>query len=111
MITANTRPHAQRRFFAAAFGLSALAGALFILPFSFHNGGFFYLGSDFVEQQVPFWSYCIDAVKRGDIFWTPGLDLGTGFTGAFSFYVLGSPFFWLSLIFPARCGTASSACS
>ncbi len=100
MITANTRPHAQRRFFAAAFGLSALAGALFILPFSFHNGGFFYLGSDFVEQQVPFWSYCIDAVKRGDIFWTPGLDLGTGFTGAFSFYVLGSPFFWLALLLP-----------
>lgn len=63
--------------------------------------GTFYIGSDFVHQQVPFWSYANGAVKSGDVLWSDKLDLGTQFIGGLSFYGIGSPFFWLSLLFPA----------
>lgn len=29
-------------------------------------------------------------------------DLGSGFVNSYSFYLLGSPFFWLSMVVPAR---------
>lgn len=91
----------QPRWYGAAFWLACLTAALFILP-SMLPGGTFYIGSDYVHQQVPFWSYANQAIKDGSILWADSLDLGTQFIGGFSFYVIGSPFFWLSLLLPAR---------
>ncbi len=88
--------------YAKAFIYSVIAGAIFIIPFSILNGGFYYLGSDFVEQQVIFLEYCNNAVKNLDVFWSPSVDLGNGFISSFSFYVIGSPFFWFSLLFKAE---------
>lgn len=56
---------------------------------------------DFTEQQILFGIYMNRAIKSGNVFWAPGIDLGTNFIGAFSFYNLGSPFFWITLLFPA----------
>ena len=33
--------------------------------------------------------------------WDWGTDLGSSFIGSYSFYLLGSPFFWLTTIFPS----------
>ncbi len=96
----NSRQEHKNRLYA--FLLSVLAGLLFVVPYLIKNGGFYYLGSDFVEQQTVFWTYCNAAVKRGDILWAPTVDLGTSFIGAFCFYVIGSPFFWLSLLIPPQ---------
>lgn len=89
----------NKKVYIKAFLLAALTAALFIVPFMLK--GSFYIGSDFVHQQVPFWSYANGAVKSGDVLWSDKLDLGTQFIGGLSFYGLGSPFFWLSLLFPA----------
>ena len=39
------------------------------------------------------------AVKSGQTGWNWYTDLGSNFIGSYSFYTLGSPFFWLSLYF------------
>lgn len=85
--------------YVKAFLFAAITAAIFIVPYMVK--GTFYIGSDFVHQQVPFWSYANAAIKSGDVFWTDRIDLGTQFIGAFSFYGLGSVFFWLSLLLPA----------
>lgn len=84
-----------------AFGLSFCTGAAFILAMTAFRG-VFYIGSDFVHQQVPFWSYTNRAIKSGAIWWSDKLDLGTQFIGGFSFYTVGSPFFWISLLLDGK---------
>ena len=44
---------------------------------------------------------CHDAVRSGNIFWSWTTDLGANFIGSYTFYLLGSPFFWLTLPFPS----------
>lgn len=78
-------------------GLSAL---IMFLPFIIADGGRFSLISDFNFQQIPFNTHANWAIKNGQIGWDWYTDLGVNFIGAFSFYNLGSPFFWLSLLFP-----------
>ncbi len=78
----------------------ALAFAVFI-PFIISKGGILTLIADFNKQQIPFGIYANQKIKTGDFYWAWSADLGSNFIGAFSFYNLGSPFFWLSLLFPA----------
>ena len=82
-----------------AFFLSAVTASLFIIP-HWIKSGVFYIGSDYVHQQVPFLVHLNRAIKEGNIFWDDTLDLGTQTIGGYSFYTLGSPFFWVSLLFP-----------
>ena len=42
-----------------------------------------------------------DAVRSGSFGWSWTTDLGANFIGSYSFYLLGSPFFWLTLPFPS----------
>ena len=63
------------------------------------RGLFFYYG-DYNVQQVPFLIYAHRAVREGRFFWTPMVDLGGNMGGIFSFYLWGSPFFWLTIPFP-----------
>ena len=81
----------------------ALAAALF-LPHCIVDGvsgSFFHYAGDFNDQMIPFYAYANDFVKRGGAFsWAT--DLGSGFVNAYSYYCLGSPFFWLTLWVPPR---------
>ncbi len=73
---------------------------LAVLPFLiYHDGIFFYYG-DYNVQQVPFYILAHRAVRSGYFFWNPYVDLGSSMGGAFSFYLWGSPFFWLTIPFP-----------
>lgn len=84
-----------------SFCLSLILGIL-ILVIGFCLGkGTFYLGTDYNLQQVVFNAAANQAIKEGDVLWSDEFDLGTSFVGAYSFYNLGSPFFLLSLLFPA----------
>lgn len=83
------------------FGLAILVGMLMFIPFIIKDGGLFLYYGDFNVQQVPFWQYCHEQVRSGDIFWSWLTDLGSGFIGSYSFYLLGSPFFWITLPFPS----------
>ena len=90
--------------------LCALTAAVFFLPFYLIDGGFFHYAGDFNSQQISFYRYMNGFIKgggypdgmagaaRNTFSWTT--DLGSGAMNAYSFYLYGSPFFWLSLIFP-----------
>lgn len=65
------------------------------------NGDFFHYAGDFNDQMIPFYAYTNDFVKQGGTFsWAT--DLGSGFVNAYSYYSLGSPFFWLTILLPPR---------
>ena len=82
--------------FLLTFGLAVLL----FLPFVIYNRGYFIYYGDFNAQQIPFYQLAHDAVRSGNIGWSWYTDLGANFVGSYSFYLLGSPFFWLTLPFP-----------
>lgn len=83
-----------------AFFFSLLLATVIFVPFLVNNKGLFFLSGDFNVQQIPFYQLAHRAVRSGDIFWNWYTDLGVNFIGSYSFYLLGSPFFWLTLPFP-----------
>ena len=97
--------------FWQAVGLCALTAAIFFLPFYLLDGGFFHYAGDFNSQQITFYRYMNGFVKgagypnstfagapRNTFSWAT--DLGSGVMNAYSFYLDGSPFFWLSMLLP-----------
>lgn len=97
--------------FWQAVGLCALTAAIFFLPFYILDGGFFHYAGDFNSQQISFYRYMNGFVKgagypdsafagapRNTFSWAT--DLGSGVMNAYSFYLYGSPFFWLSVLLP-----------
>ena len=70
------------------------------VPFMVMDRGYFLYFGDFNVQQVPFYKLAHEAVRSGNIFWNWHTDLGVNFIGSYSFYLLFSPFFWLTLPFP-----------
>ncbi len=84
-----------------AFLIALGMAFLLFLPFLIIDRGYFIYYGDFNVQQIPFYRMAHDAVLSGDIFWNWQTDLGANFIGSYSFYLLGSPFFWLTLLFPS----------
>ena len=84
--------------FLIAFGLFYLI----MLPMIVYNKGIFLYYGDFNSQQLHFYQLAHDAVRNGDFFWNWNTDLGANFIGSYSFYLLGSPFFWLTIPFPSE---------
>lgn len=71
-----------------------------LIPFMIcENGRFIYYG-DYNAQQIPFYSLVNDAVRSGQLGWNWYTDLGTDLLSSYSFYLTGSPFFWLSVLLP-----------
>lgn len=99
--------HGERRgwrenYYLKSFLLGlGLAFAIF-LPFLIVDGGRFLFYGDFNVQQVPFYRLAHDAVRAGEWGWNYKTDLGANFIGSYSFYLLGSPFFWLTIPFPSE---------
>ena len=95
---------ARRTCYWQVFGLClALAAVLFVphCVIDGFTGGFFHYAGDFNDQMIPFYAYANDFIKQGGSFsWAT--DLGSGFLNAYSYYCLGSPFFWLTILIPAR---------
>ena len=83
-----------------AFGLALVAAAVLFIPFIIFNGGVFYYYGDFNVQEIPFYQMVHDAVKSGQLGWNHMTDLGSDLLSSYSFYLLGSPFFWLTIPFP-----------
>lgn len=94
-----------RSVYWRAFWLCFLVAAALFVPHcvidAAAGGGYFHYAGDFNDQQINFYQYANQFVKQGGTFsWAT--DLGSGFVNAYSFYLLGSPFFWLSLLLPSR---------
>ncbi|WP_418571117.1 YfhO family protein, partial [Ruminococcus sp.] len=71
------------------------------IPSMIVNKGIFLYYGDFNSQQMMFYQHCHDAVRSGNMGWDWGTDLGSSFVGSYAFYLLGSPFFWLTTLFPS----------
>lgn len=80
-------------------GISFLCAFLSLIPYIIQNGGIFTLLADFNGQQIPFNYSAIRAVWSGSTGWQWNSDLGTSFVGAYGFYCIGSPFFYLACLF------------
>ena len=86
------------RVFLLAVGIAVV----FFLPFLIMDGGLFIYYGDFNVQQIPFYQLCHDMIRSGETGWNWYTDLGANFVGSYAFYLLGSPFFWLTLPFPSE---------
>lgn len=92
----------QKLFGLRVFLISIITATALFLPFIIMGGGVFYYYGDFNVQEIPFYQLVHDAVRNGDIGWMHNVDLGTDMLSSFSFYLLGSPFFWLTIPFPSE---------
>lgn len=85
-----------------AFSLGVVISFCFFIPFILSDNGYFLYYGDFNVQQIPFYQMIHDAIKSGNYFWSFTTDLGANTIGSYSFYLLGSPFFWLTLLFDSN---------
>lgn len=79
--------------------LSALCAIITVGFIVYRNDGIFTYYGDYNCQQIAFYMHTHDLVTSGQIGWDWNTDLGVNFIGAYSFYLLFSPFFWLTLPF------------
>ncbi len=66
------------------------------------NNGLLTMSNDFDAQELAFNVFAIRSVKSGQVFFNWAIDIGSEFIPTFGFYNLGSPFFWLAALFPAK---------
>lgn len=103
-MNASSRSLANRRCkerYGLVFLLGFLSLFVILLPLMIYEGGYFIYYGDFNSQQIPFYHLAHDAVRDGSFGWNWNTDLGSNFIGSYSFYLLGSPFFWLTIPFPS----------
>lgn len=92
----------KKDYVIAGLWCFAIAFMSFIY-FIIRGHGFFVLTNDFNDQQIPFTIGLHNALLDGGLSgFSWDIDLGTSSLDGFSFYELGSPFFWLSMLFPAN---------
>ena len=90
-------PAGKKRYWHKAFLLGLCLSFLFFLPFLIYDQGLFLYYGDFNVQQIPFYQMIHDSIRSGNLGWSHTTDLGANIVGSYSFYLLGSPFFWLTL--------------
>ncbi len=82
--------------------IAAMVATLLFLIFVLHDKGLFLLYGDYNVQQIPFYQLGHDAVRQGNLQFSFLTDLGSGFISSYSYYLLGSPFFWLTIPFSSK---------
>ncbi len=92
------KPSRELKF--STFFIALITAAAVFVPFIIADGGYFLFYGDFNVQQIPFYQMCHAAVREGNFGWNFLTDLGADFLGSYAFYLLGSPFFWLTIPFP-----------
>ncbi|MBR5514089.1 MAG: YfhO family protein [Ruminococcus sp.] len=88
----------ERYLMAFLMGFFVIIFAM--LPFMALEDGYFIYYGDYNAQQIPFYNLANDAVRNGQFGWNWFTDLGSDLTTSYSFYLISSPFFWLSTILP-----------
>ena len=92
------KPQKEKKLFT--FLVAFFTAACLFVPYMILSEGYFTFYGDFNVQQIPFYQLCHQAIRTGDVNWSWFTDLGSDFVGSYAFYLLGSPFFWITLIFP-----------
>ena len=94
------QPKKNGHFLLMTFLIALLSAAVLFVPYIIINGGVFYYYGDFNVQEIPFYQLLHGMVRDGDMGWNHLTDLGTDTLASYSFYTLGSPFFWMTIPFP-----------
>ncbi len=89
----------QKERYLFVFLASFITLAVIFLPILIYNKGYLLYYGDFNSQQLMFYEHVHDFVRENGFGWDWGTDLGSDIIGAYSFYVYGSPFFWLTIPF------------
>ena len=97
----NRLNHDKRPYALFAFLWAFLLSALIVIPVMIYDKGYFLYYGDFNVQQIPFYQLAHDSIRSGDTGWSHLTDLGANFVGSYSFYLLGSPFFWSIVLLPS----------
>lgn len=97
-----SNPTQKEHYWYKAFLLGLFFSAAFFIPYIVIGHGYFLYYGDFNVQQVPFYQLVHDAIRSGEFGWSYKTDLGSSLIGSYTFYLLGSPFFWLTLPFPSE---------
>lgn len=87
-----------REKYILTFFLAFIAFAIVILPLAIYTGGYFIYYGDFNSQQLAFYQHANDMIRNGNFLWDWQTDLGANFIGSYSFYLLFSPFFLVTLL-------------
>ncbi len=82
------------------FCTAALMALICMLPFLLKDHMYFVYFGDYNMQQLPFYTLVHRAIRNGELFINMCTDLGSSIYTSYSFYLLGSPFFWLTIPFP-----------
>ncbi|MGN1481977.1 YfhO family protein [Porcipelethomonas sp.] len=100
-MTGNTllRSKSNNNYFKIFF-MGFLSLFIILLPIIIYTGGYYIYYGDYNSQQIPFYLHAHDFIKNEGLGWDWGTDLGANFLGSYSFYLLGSPFFWLTIPLP-----------
>ena len=80
--------------------LCAIIFLAIIFPALVIGKGRLFMIADFNSQQIPFNILCNKSIKNGEYFWNWNTDLGSNFVSSYSFYNIGSPFFWVLMLLP-----------
>lgn len=88
-------------YYKLVFGLGFFLSAMIFLPFVLKDQGYFIYYGDYNVQQIPFYRHGVEMVRNGNLGWDWCTDLGSNFSGDYSFYMTTSPFFWIMCLFPS----------
>ena len=92
----------EKKYYQKAFFVTLIMAFVMFIPFVIIDGGYFIFYGDYNAQQIPFFKQCVEAVHNGTMGWDWKTDLGANFFGSYTYYTLGSPFFWFMTLFPAN---------
>lgn len=93
-------PGCTKEKYLAAFLAGFCTMLLSMLPMLLTERGYFIYYGDFNAQQIPFNCLASTAVQSGQFGWNWLTDLGSDLMTSYSFYLFGSPFFWLMAFLP-----------
>ena len=92
----------EKKQYPLVFLFGLILYVIAVLPSVVYRGGLFYYYGDYNFQTIEFYTSAVEAVKNGYFFWNPNIELGSSMAGAYAFYLWGSPFFWISVLFPTK---------
>ena len=90
----------EKEKYLLSFLLGFTALLISFIPIIIADKGYFIYYGDYNSQQIPFYILANNAVRNGQFGWNWFTDLGSDFIGSYSFYLIGSPYFWITTLLP-----------
>ena len=90
----------EKEKYLLSFLLGFTALLISSIPIIIADKGYFIYYGDYNSQQIPFYILANNAVRNGQFGWNWFTDLGSDFIGSYSFYLIGSPYFWITTLLP-----------